>query len=192
MARTKAFDPDAALDQAMHVFWACGYEGTSLDTLMAGTGVARQSLYDTFGDKRAIYMLALGRYRDANHAWLRALFAAGRPIRECVAEVLLSICGGSKADLERGCMLLDAAIERGERDAELASFLRANQKALERIFTDAFERARTQGEIAPGRDPKALARFVVMTIQGMRAMGRVEPNRAVLEDAARVALAALD
>jgi TetR/AcrR family transcriptional regulator, transcriptional repressor for nem operon len=51
MARTKEFDPDKALAAAVNVFWRSGYEQTSLDALMKGMGVARQSLYDTFGDK---------------------------------------------------------------------------------------------------------------------------------------------
>ena len=71
MARPKEFEPEQALDAAMNVFWRLGYEHTSLDALMQEMGIARQSLYDTFGDKRALYLRALAHYRDGNHAALR-------------------------------------------------------------------------------------------------------------------------
>ena len=61
MARTKEFNPEKSLDAAVEVFWEQGYEHTSLDALMDKMGIARQSLYDTFGDKRALYLKALER-----------------------------------------------------------------------------------------------------------------------------------
>ena len=71
MARTKEFNPEKSLDAAVEVFWESGYERASLDALMDKMGVARQSLYDTFGDKRALYLKALERYRDRHQAYLR-------------------------------------------------------------------------------------------------------------------------
>jgi TetR/AcrR family transcriptional regulator, transcriptional repressor for nem operon len=59
MARPKELDPERALAKAMSVFWRLGYENTSMDVLMREMGIAKQSLYDTFGDKRALYMEAL-------------------------------------------------------------------------------------------------------------------------------------
>ena len=117
MPRTKAFSPHEALSTAAQLFWDLGYEKTSLDTLMSRTGVARQSLYDTFGDKRSLYLQSLAHYRDTSQAALRRLFASGRPIRECFSKVLLGIAAESKAAHLRGCLLLSANLEReaGER-----------------------------------------------------------------------------
>ena len=66
MARSKEFDEERALASAMDVFWRPGYENTSLEALMREMGIARQSLYDTFGDKRALYLKAMAFYREAN------------------------------------------------------------------------------------------------------------------------------
>ena len=63
MARTKEFDVDAALDRAIELFWAQGYEATSLNDLLDHMEIGRQSLYDTFGDKHALFLAALDRYR---------------------------------------------------------------------------------------------------------------------------------
>lgn len=192
MPRTKEFSPDEALDACMAVFWDKGYEKTSLDALMQASGVARQSLYDTFGDKRSLYLRALARYRDTNHAALRARFASGKPVRENVAAVLLGLCAEGRSSLQRGCLLLSVNLERDSDDKEIAKLLRENQLMLERIFTQAFDEAKARGELSPSHDARALARFFVATIQGLRACARNDPNRRALEQVAHVALAALD
>lgn len=64
MSRSKEFDPDAALQQAMELFWEHGYEATSLAQLTDRLGIGRASLYATFGDKRELYLQALRRYLE--------------------------------------------------------------------------------------------------------------------------------
>src|ERR1700676_3895943 len=128
MARTKEFDPEQALQVATEVFWRLGYEHTSLDILMREMGIARQSLYDTFGDKRALYLKALHHYRDANHAMLRELFKPGRPVKAGFRKLLVDLARESRAEHERGCLLLSANMERASDDREIAEFLQANQK----------------------------------------------------------------
>jgi TetR/AcrR family transcriptional regulator, transcriptional repressor for nem operon len=83
-------------------------------------------------------------------------------------------------------------MERASDDAELAEFLRENQKAVERIFLDALTRAQQRGEISKKKDVKSLARFFVATIQGMRASARVSHEPKALEAIAAVALQSLD
>jgi TetR/AcrR family transcriptional repressor of nem operon len=56
MARQKEFDRDDALDEAVKVFASHGYEGASTDALLSHMGISRQSMYDTFGDKRQLYL----------------------------------------------------------------------------------------------------------------------------------------
>jgi TetR/AcrR family transcriptional regulator, transcriptional repressor for nem operon len=191
MPRPKAFDPNAALQLAVETFWTHGYGKTSLPTLMRETGVARQSLYDTFGDKRALYLEALRRYRDTNHAALRRILKPGQPVREAFAKILLGIGSEPTTSLRRGCMLLSANLERVANDREVEKLLQENQAAVIAIFRSALERAQSTGEIGSAANCEALARFLVSTIQGMRAMAQVQPNRAALKQVARVALSAL-
>jgi TetR/AcrR family transcriptional repressor of nem operon len=171
-ARTKEFEPRKALETAMNVFWRFGYEHTSLDVLMRETGIARQSLYDTFGDKRALYLQALTQYRDNDHGRLRRLFASGQPVKEGFATILLGISGESREEHQRGCLLLSANMERDAKDKVIAAFLLDNQLKTEAIFTEALRRAQASGEVSDKHDPVALARFFVETIQGMRAMAK--------------------
>jgi TetR/AcrR family transcriptional repressor of nem operon len=192
MARRKEFDPDQALGKAMAVFWRLGYENTSLELLLREMGIAKQSLYDTYGDKRGLYMKALAYYRRQTNDGLRGLFVAGRPVKEVFAKLLYGLSAESKHQHERGCLLLSANLERDTSDATLAEFLSDNQAEVEGIFGEALLRARKAGELSRNADAKALARFFTVTIQGMRAMARLRSDRKSLEQVARVALATLD
>ena len=89
MARPKAFVQQDALTAAMEVFWRLGYERASLDQLLDAMGISKQSLYDTFGDKRALYLLALAAYREQTLSSMRALFASAKTTRDGFSRLLL-------------------------------------------------------------------------------------------------------
>src|SRR6266705_1096852 len=177
MARPKEFDPRTALSAAVQVFWRNGYEKTSLDELMAAMQVGRQSLYDTFGDKRELYLSALEAYRDSTQAAMQRLFGSGHPLRDCFAALLFGIVNESRADHRRGCLLLSANLERNLDDRQIAHLVKTNQAEVEAIFENALRKAQRGGELAPGKDAGALARFFVATIQGMRSTARELQSR---------------
>jgi TetR/AcrR family transcriptional regulator, transcriptional repressor for nem operon len=192
MARPKEFNPERALAKAMSVFWRLGYEKASLDLLMKEMGIARQSLYDTFGDKRALYLKALKYYRDETNAGLRQVFESAPRVRDGFARLLFEISSESREQHARGCLLLSANLSRDMGDAVIADFLRDNQATVQSIFVEALRHAQERGELSRTQDPVALGRFFVVTIQGMRAMARVKSDRKALQQVARVALAVFD
>ena len=189
MARTKAFNPQRALAKAMGVFWRLGYEHASTEILMKAMGIARQSLYDTFGDKRALYLKALAYYRDETNGEMQRMLKATPSVKDGFANLLFGLAAETREQHERGCLLLSANLQRDTRDAVIADFLRDNQAMVEAIFVEALRRAQTRGELSRAHDPKALAHFFVVTIQGMRATARLKSDRQSLEQVARVALA---
>ncbi len=96
----------------MEVFWTTGYERASLDVLLKALGISKQSLYDTFGDKRALYLKALDHYRDQTLTSMRTLFASAQSTRDGFARLLLGLSAESEAQHARGCLLLSANLER--------------------------------------------------------------------------------
>jgi TetR/AcrR family transcriptional regulator, transcriptional repressor for nem operon len=188
MARSKEFDPERALNKAMHLFWRRGYENTSLAELLRAMGIAKQSLYDTFGDKRALYLKAMAYYRDQTNGAMQQMFDQIPSIKDGFAKLLYGLAAETREQHERGCLLLSANLQRDASDAVIADLLRDNQNKVEAIFEKALLRARKQKELSIQQDPKALARFFVVTIQGMRAMARLNSDKHALEEVARVAL----
>jgi TetR/AcrR family transcriptional regulator, transcriptional repressor for nem operon len=192
MARTKEFNPEKTLDAAVEVFWQTGYERTSLDDLMNGMGIARQSLYDTFGDKRALYLKVLERYRDGRQTRLREAFGGDRAVKKAFARLFEDLVDESRKEHERGCLLLSANVEVAAHDQKVAALLQEDEKAVVDIFERALRRAKKRGELRGNKDPEALARFFLSTLHGMRATARLDHDRKALRKIASVALAALD
>jgi len=192
MARTKEFEPEKALEAAVNVFWRYGYGHTSLDALMKEMGVARQSLYDTFGDKRSLYLKALEHYRDRNHTMIRGLFCEKKSVKDGFRKLLFDISRETREEHERGCLLLSANLELASSDPEIAAFLRQNQKTSESIVTEALKRGQASGEISKNQDAAALAKFFIATIQGMRSLAKLNHDRKALENIATVALRSLE
>jgi TetR/AcrR family transcriptional repressor of nem operon len=188
MARSKEFDPARALDKAMRLFWRSGYENTSLEALMTEMGIAKQSLYDTFGDKRSLYLKALAYYRDQTNGEMQRMFDEIPSVKDGFTKLLYGLAAETREQHERGCLLLSANLQRDPKDAVVRDFLQDNQARVEAIFVQALRRAQKQGELPPEEDPAALARFFVVTIQGMRAMARLKSDRKALEQVAKVAL----
>lgn len=192
MARKKGFDPHRALRAAVDVFWDAGYEKTSLDDLMAKMGLGRQSVYDTFGNKRSLYLKALDEYRAMTQADTRNLFGSRLGVRECFRTILFGIAGESRARLERGCMMVNANLERARADKALHALIKRNAVEVREIFSTALRSGQQTGEISSEKDPEALATFMFSTVHGMRHLGRTSADRVALEQIATVALGALE
>jgi TetR/AcrR family transcriptional repressor of nem operon len=192
MGRPREFDADSALERATGVFWTKGFEHTSLDELCAATGLGRSSLYAAFGDKRALYLRALTRYEEKSARRIAAALA-GKPIREGFAAFLGALIDDIVAGPgRRGCFIGNCAAELARLDRSAATQVRASLERIEATFHDALRAAKERGELSVHADPAALARFLTAGIQGLRLVGKANPQRAALEDIGSVMLRCLD
>lgn len=192
MARTKEFDPAVALEDALSLFWERGYEATSMADLVERLGVARASLYATFGDKHELYVKALVRYAETRDPDPVQLLSQPGPALPAVKVLLERYAEESIADRDRrGCMMVNAAAERLPLDRQVARVVESSWDRLEAALTGALVRARAQGELAEDADPSALARFLLVVLQGIRVMGKSDAAPQRLRDAAAQALRTL-
>ena len=193
MARPREFNVDTALERAMQVFWAKGYESTSLDDLCEATGLGRSSLYAAFGDKRALLLRSLDRYEERGIARIAAALSRPPNIRKAFAAFLDDLIDQIVAGPgRRGCFIGNCAAELSRGDRTAAARVRRSLDRIEATFRDALVRAQVRGEIAATSDVDALARFLVAGIQGLRLVGKAKPDRAALDDIAAVMLRCLD
>ncbi|TYB38857.1 TetR/AcrR family transcriptional regulator [Actinomadura chibensis] len=193
MARTKEFDPDAALHRALELFWERGYEATSMADLVERLGVARASIYATFGGKHELYLKALERYLETTDPAIAEALARPGPVLPAIRRLIERYGEESARDRPRyGCFVVNSAVELAARDPEAARLVEASWNFLEASLTSALTRARAQGELPPDRDPRALARFLVVFFQGVRVLGRVPADDGRLRDATRQAAALFD
>jgi TetR/AcrR family transcriptional repressor of nem operon len=189
MGRPREFDFDAALERAVQTFWAKGYEATSIDDLCAATGLGRSSLYAAYGDKQAIYAQALERYEQNAVARIGATIANARSVRAGIAAFVQRIIDDIVAGPgRRGCFIGNCAAEIVRGDRSHAARVRRSLERIETTFSEALAKARTNGELSKTVNVAALARFLTAGIQGLRLVGKANPDRKALEDVAAVML----
>jgi TetR/AcrR family transcriptional repressor of nem operon len=185
MARPREFDTSAALDRAMEVFWTRGYETTSLDDLCAATGLSRSSFYATFASKHALLLLTVDRYADLRAPIFAAALAAPRGIHDALAELLRELIDQIVSGVgRRGCFLGNCAAELPRSDRAALARVRQGLLKIEAVFLAALERAKATGELPRGTEVGSLACFLTAGFQGLRLIGKVNPDRAVLESIA--------
>jgi len=193
MARPREFDVEVALGRAMEIFWSKGYGATSLDDLCEVTGLSRSSLYATFGSKRDLLLRSVERYVRQRNPQIAAALARPLPIRDAFAalagELIDQIIAGPG---RRGCFLGNCAAELPRSDRAALTRVRQGLESTTATFRDALVRAKARGELLTSADVDALARFLTGGFQGLRLVGKVSPDRAVLEDIVTTMLQCLE
>lgn len=171
MARPKAFDSDEALLRAIALFREKGYAGTSTEELLRVMNIGRQSMYDTFGDKRGLYLAALSRYNvDSVGEFVRDMQSNSSPLRGLESALLAF---AERASTTRaGCMGVGAIFELGQVDAEVAVLNNISGEAQIAALERQLRNAQEAGEVAQSTDSKAAARFVAATLAGVKVAAR--------------------
>lgn len=194
MARTKEFDPDAALQSALELFWRRGYEATSMADLVEHLGIGRASIYATFGNKHELYLKALDRYGESRDAlMLHELSQAGAAL-PAVRATVRRFAAEATDDARRqaGCFVTNTAAELAPHDTAAARLVEHSWDHVETLMHSALVRAQAQGELAEDRDPRALARMLLVLMQGLRVVGKASAEPGRVRDAAEQALTLLD
>jgi AcrR family transcriptional regulator len=190
MGRPREFDTEAGLEKAMRLFWAKGYEGTSIADLTEALGISRPSLYAAFGDKQHLFRAALERYAAGPAGYVAA--ALGKPTAREVAEQLLK----GAADLQTssrnpgGCLTVNGAIACGDEAYPVRRALDAHRTAGVALLRRRFEQAKLQHELPKDSSPAALARFLAAVVYGMAVLASGGASRKELEPVIRTAMKA--
>jgi len=185
----KQFDPRRTLERARDLFWRRGFDGTGLSELEGELGVGRKSLYDTYGNKRALYLASLEHYEGS----VIAAICEGleRPDASAFASlerVLGKLARHHGSGESLGCLLGVGLAQAQRADAEVVAALRRGLARLEEAFERTLQRALEAGELRPTVRPKDSARQLVALVQGMALLGRIADSPAVLKGAVSAAL----
>jgi len=193
MARPREFDIETALDRVMETFWSKGYEATSLDDLCGATGLSRSSLYAAFGSKRDLLLRSVDRYVVRRTPLIAAILAQPIPIQDAFAALARQFIDQIVAGPgRRGCFLGNCAAELPRGDRAALARVRLGLASTEATFRAALAGAGARNELPAGADVDALARYLTAGFQGLRLVGKVNANRAELEDIAKTMLRCLE
>lgn len=192
MARPREFDAATVLDAAMQRFWARGYELTTVKDLMESTGLTAASLYNAYGDKRALFRASFDAYIETSiGARLRRCEAL--PPRDAIQTFFGDVLRRSlEDDLNKGCMLVNFALEVAPCDDEFRVVINETLERIESFFLRCVQLGQVSGTIDASRPAEDLARHLLGVLMGLRVLARIRPQPELLSGLVTTALTFLD
>ncbi|MCU6435176.1 TetR/AcrR family transcriptional regulator [Undibacterium sp. Jales W-56] len=169
MARHLEFDRIQAVALAADAFWREGYEPLPALELAEAMGVAKSSLYNTFGSKRELFIQAVAHYSEQQRTYVLTL-AKSTDIVGRLREMLLEIIGNN--DAGRGCLLVNTATELGLRDKEVRQHVKTGFDGMERAFEALIYAGQRSGNISSNINPQQYAIILVAGIAGLRVLAK--------------------
>lgn len=191
MPRPTEFDTDEVVRQVMEVFWAQGYNATSIQDLVESTGVLRGSLYHTFSDKHTLYLQALTRYGEI--ALRRATDLLDQPASpgDRVRGLFMDVVELPEDKRRRGSMICNATTEMAPQDAEIAQAIEHITAQLKALIQTTLESAQGEGTLDQRKNAAALTGYLVSSLQGLCVTAQGGASRDELEDIVDVTLSVL-
>jgi AcrR family transcriptional regulator len=167
MGRPREFDIDQALEQALHLFWRKGYEGTSITDLTEAIGITKPSLYAAFGNKEELFRKAFDRYVDGPGGYVQVALA--KPTAREVVEHLLYEAADAvtNPDNPPGCLAVQGALCCGDTAETIKQELMARRAKGEDDLRRRFQKAVDEGDLPKDASADDLARYICAILQGM-------------------------
>jgi AcrR family transcriptional regulator len=188
--RPRAFDADAALDRAMHVFWAKGYEGAALSDLTRAMRINRPSLYAAFGNKEQLFRKVLDRYMNGPLAFFGKALGAAKA-RDVVEEIFLGTARmADDPKTPAGCLVVQGALACGDAAGSVRNEIAALRTAAKAALRRRLQRAKREGDLPSNADPAELSHYVMTVLHGMAVQGADGASGDQLRRVAQIALRA--
>jgi TetR/AcrR family transcriptional regulator, transcriptional repressor for nem operon len=190
--RPLEFDPDAALDAAMQLFWRRGYENTSMQDLLEAMQLSKSSLYQAFGGKQALFERCMSRYGDYMIGELRDALEAAPSGMDFIRHFLESVLDEARGTCEaRGCLVLNTANEFARRDPRITAAVAEGLGRFHGVMLATVQRAQREGDIGPGRDAVMLANYLVSSMSGLKTLSKAGADEASLHGIIQLVLETL-
>lgn len=189
--RKLEFNREQALEKAMELFWAKGYNAVGLTELLQQMGIQRQSLYNTFGCKHALFLEAVQHYGQTVVCQIKGqLNQPGSPL-ENLRYVLRKIASDAACPQYRGCFVANAMMELAPHDPEVATVVSQLAQQIEQAIARTLTRAVAAQELPADVDPQKVARFLYHVILGFNVRGKICPSQNCVDDILTTALSIL-
>jgi TetR/AcrR family transcriptional regulator, transcriptional repressor for nem operon len=195
--RSKEFDPDDVLHEALNTFWQQGFEGTNMPELLGSMGVGRASFYNAFGSKREVFLQILDLYFETVRAHLEGLISDVRDPRAAAAlliDGILAVAKSPEANATgwRGCLIGNTALELGANDEEIVDRLKIGVEILRALFRKAISLPSSSAGVRRSkREIDQLALQLVANVQGLLVLAKSGLSDADIKSARSAMLATI-
>ncbi|MCI2256424.1 TetR/AcrR family transcriptional regulator [Domibacillus sp. PGB-M46] len=177
MGRTKEFDRELVLHKAMLVFWEKGYESASIPDLIQTMGISRSSLYESFTDKKNLYLEAIGHYKKVRRN-KRELLLGASPVKEGIRQFFSShIEAAYDKDFPGGCLITNEAVRAGTADAAIIQVVQESLEDLEELFYKVLKKGQRSGEIDQTTDLRVAAYLLLNLNHSINLLSKVKKEK---------------
>lgn len=192
IGRPREFDRDRALRRAMEVFWAQGYEGTTLaDLQKVMGGITAPSFYAAFGSKEDLFREVVELYKEVQGAPIGKALANGVTARASIEAMLrASAAHVSGQEHPPGCLIVLSGINCTAANKGVEDFLREQRIFREKRLRQRLRQGVTDGDLPPSADVNGLVTFYTSILDGMAMRARDGASRKALSDIVKYAMAA--
>ena len=182
MARTKSFDEAQALQAAMLLFWKNGYEGASMQQLESAMGLKRTSIYNAFGNKRAVYCLSLKHYQQNILIQFQNVLDQAKTAHEAVRATLEEVIKLNFTEIyPGGCLVMLSLLEGHQHDKATKDLLDQTLQQLTESIAQRIKQAVKSGELDENTQYHEIAEQVTALISGINVMAKANYSKKVLQ-----------
>lgn len=193
MSRNREFDEQVVLRKAMELFWKQGYEKTSMQNLVDYMGIHRRSIYDTFGNKRSLYLASLTYYETFVAERFSVMISNSTTVKEAVRNIFHSVIESAESDTSpKGCLSVNATAELASLDQDIKEIVTEMFKHTEHMFEKMLVEGQKKGELNEVLDPKITAQLLHNNLVGLRIMVKSNYSKEELENTIELMLKVLE
>ena len=193
MARLREFDEQKVIKTATNLFWKKGYNAVSTQDLIDAFGISRSSMYAAYKDKRSLFIIALQHYRETASQGMINVLNENKTFKVTISKLLTQLIKDTVSDNEnKGCFIVNTAIELAPHDNEILEIIRENRKNIITALTTSIEKGIENGEIQTNQKPISLANYFYNLINGLRVDAKVHKDKSNYKEIVEIALSVLD
>jgi TetR/AcrR family transcriptional regulator, copper-responsive repressor len=179
--RPREFDVDEALERAMLLFWGRGYEATSISDLTRAMGITPPALYSAFGDKKRLFLQAVGRYEQGTGCFAQKALTEEPTAERAIRSLLLGAVNAfADPKNPRGCLVVLGATNCSAESTDIFEALAERRRAAESFVRTRIAVGQKAGELSYDTDVEALTGIVTATLYGLAIKARDGATRARL------------
>lgn len=193
MPRTKTFQPENVLNRAMYLFWEKGYDNTSLNDLLKVMGISRQSMYDTFGDKKQLFLQVLGQYeKKMKESMNQLLISHDTSLNAIKGHFISTLATINLQPKRKACLMANTAMELAFQDDEIITKVKNYMEMYMKAFLHALTIAKNNKEITNEINLEATAKFLTTNLHGLGIMAKCGASEDDLNQIIEVTLSVID
>lgn len=186
--RPRKFDKDKALEVALKLFWAHGYEGTSVALLAETMGINVPSLYSAFGNKEKLFLQAVEYYSQMAGPMYHESFKkkTAREVAQAILDAEVKLV--TQKEYPDGCLMIQGALTTSPESEGIRKMMADMRRMAEKWIKERFQRAKEEGNLPAHADPAALACYIMTLNSGLAVQAKSGASKKELQAVVKVAM----